>query len=614
MSNGVGTTGFDIFLTGMNTGTFGLTCRDWALMTSELDRQARIVPVLQATGSLGYGTPEVHAVIDALDGRCLVLTPPTGADLAPSCAAWSALTHAEKLTRIRAFFDRAALPFGGTSGPWVSDSDIAQVFTQIEQDCVASGTADINAANEAARVLANTRIQAVLSLDRPLPADLQVVLSNTSLGFSRPMSLVSGLTFELASLQPGIYTVSISGTGLVSRQQQVGAVADHVTTVHLVLQTQLSSIRVAIVLPPGASPSSVTVTGVPNISRQPDGSWAASNVPPGRYDVVAAAPGMVQQHQTITMAPGQAVPVGFALSYSPASVTVTVNAHNASVMLDGRPMMAATANTFTATVQPGEHVLAATADGYAPAQQNITLSGGQAGSATFTLTELPPVCAPVPGAWSSEQERTDWIAAHAHCPPPTPYCPPLPTSFATEVDRQAWINLHATCPAPAPWVNPCLPPAFTTEATRVAWMAANPTCPPPPESQETITTRTATAAAAVAAEKTKTGWKWAAGLVAVVGGAALAVKRQKESAKHEAARHNPSGRTKNTFKVGDLVAYKRKFLQSIQWFTDVPINGRVEEINESMQMPKVLWNDRDEAILVHPGNLVLWKSRHLDHS
>lgn len=64
------------------------------------------------------------------------------------------------------------------------------------------------------------------------------------------------------------------------------------------------------------------------------------------------------------------------------------------------------------------------------------------------------------------------------------------------------------------------------------------------------------------------------------------------------------------FKPGDIVCHKATFLRSICWFTDVPINGRVESICDPYV--KVQWCDRGEAILINPANIILYSERHLE--
>ena len=39
------------------------------------------------------------------------------------------------------------------------------------------------------------------------------------------------------------------------------------------------------------------------------------------------------------------------------------------------------------------------------------------------------------------------------------------------------------------------------------------------------------------------------------------------------------------FKVGDIVTYKVQFLRNIQWYTDVPKNGKVVSVRDNLQDP-----------------------------
>jgi hypothetical protein len=67
----------------------------------------------------------------------------------------------------------------------------------------------------------------------------------------------------------------------------------------------------------------------------------------------------------------------------------------------------------------------------------------------------------------------------------------------------------------------------------------------------------------------------------------------------------------HTFKEGDLVCYARKFLQSVGWYTDVPIDGKVVDASDP-EMPGILWCDREEPIRMNAKNLVLKSELHLE--
>jgi hypothetical protein len=72
----------------------------------------------------------------------------------------------------------------------------------------------------------------------------------------------------------------------------------------------------------------------------------------------------------------------------------------------------------------------------------------------------------------------------------------------------------------------------------------------------------------------------------------------------------------NTFKVGDIIVHKSSFLRSVGWYIDVPINGKVLEVEEpdkhGWQMVTVQWNDRESPIRVNAGNLILESEKHLE--
>lgn len=66
------------------------------------------------------------------------------------------------------------------------------------------------------------------------------------------------------------------------------------------------------------------------------------------------------------------------------------------------------------------------------------------------------------------------------------------------------------------------------------------------------------------------------------------------------------------FKVGDIVCHRAGFLRSVGWYTDVPINGRVEAItNEYMGIVQVEWSDGNVGRILST-NLILYSERHLE--
>jgi hypothetical protein len=48
---------------------------------------------------------------------------------------------------------------------------------------------------------------------------------------------------------------------------------------------------------------------------------------------------------------------------------------------------------------------------------------------------------------------------------------------------------------------------------------------------------------------------------------------------------------KPTFKPGDIVQHTKAFLQSVAWYTNVPIDGKVLDVDDDMAT--VQWCDQD---------------------
>ena len=65
-----------------------------------------------------------------------------------------------------------------------------------------------------------------------------------------------------------------------------------------------------------------------------------------------------------------------------------------------------------------------------------------------------------------------------------------------------------------------------------------------------------------------------------------------------------------TFKPGDIVCHKATFLRSIGWYTDVPINGRVEAVEDGVLT--VLWNNHKDPTHILGVNVILYSKRHLE--
>lgn len=60
------------------------------------------------------------------------------------------------------------------------------------------------------------------------------------------------------------------------------------------------------------------------------------------------------------------------------------------------------------------------------------------------------------------------------------------------------------------------------------------------------------------------------------------------------------------YKKGDIVKHKASFLRNTGWLTGVPIDGLVvADQEEHEDLVRVQWCDAEEAVGVHPGNILL---------
>lgn len=63
-----------------------------------------------------------------------------------------------------------------------------------------------------------------------------------------------------------------------------------------------------------------------------------------------------------------------------------------------------------------------------------------------------------------------------------------------------------------------------------------------------------------------------------------------------------------TFKPGDIVCHKAVFLRAICWYTNVPTNGKVQEVDGDLLT--VHWNDRETHSRIHKSSVILYSERH----
>jgi hypothetical protein len=372
------TSRFDGSTSGGGLSALSTGCRAWAMRT-DVEKDAAIrayadskgVPASQQTAA------RIQTVLDLISNACAAVHRPTIADTGLSCEAWSALATADKLARIRTLY-------GPAMNVWVNEYDVAGVAADIASECFRGGLSTV------LRVI----IQAPPT---GLPSDLSVALNGVAM--PRVAAADGTMAFESRGVAAGASRVSVHGSRIISSEQSVDVVSGTTTTVPIVANPERASVRVAVSVPVGVAMSDVIVTGIPGLIRASDGSFTATGVPPQSipYDVVASAPGMEQQHQSIVIRPGDSASLSFSLQPSVSSVSVTVvlagslspgtPAPTPAVRVNGTPAVRTTAGGpfVVSGLAPGSYTVEASAAGYESATQTLTVAAGASASARFEL-------------------------------------------------------------------------------------------------------------------------------------------------------------------------------------------------------------------------------------
>jgi len=375
----------------LNTG-----CRAWGML-ADIEKYAAIRRLADSQGvaaSIQTAT-NIQMVIDLIARQCAAIHRPTIADVGMPCEAWAPLTHADKLGRVRGIY-------GASMGVWTNEYDVAGSVAEIDAACVRAGVVGTNTILEVT----------VTAPPTGLPADLAVSLDGIpmtrmpapagqlgTLGFIPTTFATQTATFQAHGMAAGTRRVSVRGANILPIDQNVDIVAGTTTSVPLLVHAAPASVRVAVSVPVGVSMSDVAVTGIPGLVRGTDGTFSATGVPPLTipYDVVASAPGMEQQHQSVLIRPGDNASLSFSLRPSASSVSVVVAL--AGTPAPGAPVptpvvrVNGTAATRTSPdgpfvvtgIAPGSYTIDASADGYDSATQTLAVTAGASASARFDL-------------------------------------------------------------------------------------------------------------------------------------------------------------------------------------------------------------------------------------
>lgn len=121
---------------------------------------------------------------------------------------------------------------------------------------------------------------------------------------------------------------------------------------------------------------------------------------PGEHIVTAKLPGFVTKEQKVSILSQSESRVAFQLELEQARLIVTVSAANAEVRLDGS-LVGRTPLKETLLVEPGQHVVDVTLEGYFPDHREFDLAAGEQVLLDVTLVSEQTLQAPAP-AMSAE--------------------------------------------------------------------------------------------------------------------------------------------------------------------------------------------------------------------
>lgn len=191
-----------------------------------------------------------------------------------------------------------------------------------------------------------------------------------------------------AGVQPGRHLVQIGREGYVTFSQWVELAGGQVLTLPVSLEQERPSTG-SVLVASDVSGAPVFVDGEPRGSTP----TVIENVTAGQHQIEIRPPGLDVHRETVTIIAGQRISLNPTLRpAAPAggSLRVIANVPAAVISLDGETLGNAPASREN--VSPGEHILEATAEGYMPVQQPVTIVSGQQRVVSLQLRrqEAPP--------------------------------------------------------------------------------------------------------------------------------------------------------------------------------------------------------------------------------
>jgi hypothetical protein len=184
------------------------------------------------------------------------------------------------------------------------------------------------------------------------------------------------------TVQPGRHLVQVEREGYVTYQQWLDVAGGQVLTIPVILERQAprtGSLLVAADIP----------TAQVSIDGQPRGQvpLVVDNLPAGEHRVEITAEGEAPRVETVRIIAGERTTINAILRVAPTGGTLRVisNARSAVISLDGEVL--GNAPVTRENVSPGEHIVEATADGYEPATQTVTIEAGRTRVVNMRMVE-----------------------------------------------------------------------------------------------------------------------------------------------------------------------------------------------------------------------------------
>jgi hypothetical protein len=175
------------------------------------------------------------------------------------------------------------------------------------------------------------------------------------------------------TVQPGRHMIQVGKSGFVTFSQWVELTGGQVYSLPVILEAEAPTTGSLLV--------AADISGVPVfIDGEPRGSapTVIENIPVGRRTVELRPDGGEVRREVVIIEAGQRATLNVQLRASPASagsLRVIANVPNAVVSLDGEVL--GEAPVSREGVSAGEHILEATATGYQPVQQPVTVESGR---------------------------------------------------------------------------------------------------------------------------------------------------------------------------------------------------------------------------------------------